>query len=244
MKRGFTLIELAIVLVIVGLLTGGILAAQTMIKTARMTRFINDLHHYEIAVKLFNENFKYWPGDYPAPVGECMLAADLCKGDGDGSIDYFATDHEGFIGIGQIVNVGYLSNLRTGYITAANLNTYIGSYIPKIAVDASGSIMLIKNTSTNGEMRIRVGSVSPLDTGSFTYDQMRYGVASAITGIALDSKIDDGQYDTGKFTAVRAENNNPAPSYDSTNECYTGAGPNYSMASVNERSCYFEYTID
>jgi prepilin-type N-terminal cleavage/methylation domain-containing protein len=36
MQKGFTLVELSIVLVIVGLLTGGILVAQSMVSTAKV----------------------------------------------------------------------------------------------------------------------------------------------------------------------------------------------------------------
>lgn len=77
MKRGFTLVELAIVLVIIGLLVGGILAAQSMILTAKVNRLITDLHSYEIGVKNFYNNFRYYPGDAPQFTP---------PGDGDGAL--------------------------------------------------------------------------------------------------------------------------------------------------------------
>lgn len=48
MKRGFTLVELSIVLVIIGLLVGGILAAQSMISTAKLNVIRICFHMREI----------------------------------------------------------------------------------------------------------------------------------------------------------------------------------------------------
>ena len=63
-KKGFTLVELSIVLVIIGLLIGGILAAQSMIKTAKITGIIKDLGQYDAAFSLFRSKYNgTLPGD-------------------------------------------------------------------------------------------------------------------------------------------------------------------------------------
>lgn len=62
-RRGFTLVELAIVIVIVGFLTGGILVAQSMIHGVKINRLISDLKQYEIAVVQFQSRFNQYPGD-------------------------------------------------------------------------------------------------------------------------------------------------------------------------------------
>lgn len=62
-NRGFTLVELSIVLVIIGLLIGGILVAQSMITTARITKIASQLQQYEVAVQNFRTNYKQLPGD-------------------------------------------------------------------------------------------------------------------------------------------------------------------------------------
>ena len=61
MKRGLTLVELSIVLVIIGLLVGGILAAQSMISTAKLQKLVRDLSQYEIATNNFKLNYNYYP---------------------------------------------------------------------------------------------------------------------------------------------------------------------------------------
>ena len=63
MKKGFTLVELAIVLVIIGLLIGGILAAQSMIQTARLQAQIRQINEFDIAVSNFVTKYNSIPGD-------------------------------------------------------------------------------------------------------------------------------------------------------------------------------------
>ncbi len=65
MKNGFTLVELSIVLVIIGLLTGGILVGQSLIESAKTSKLIRDLGQYEVAIKLFRNTYKALPGDSP-----------------------------------------------------------------------------------------------------------------------------------------------------------------------------------
>ncbi len=63
MKRGFTLVELAIVLVIIGLLIGGILAAQSMINAAKIQTFVRQVQQFDVAVSNFKTKYKGLPGD-------------------------------------------------------------------------------------------------------------------------------------------------------------------------------------
>lgn len=63
-NTGFTLVELSIVLIVIGLLVGGILAAQSMVKTAQITKVIRQLQSYDIAVANFGTKFNNQiPGD-------------------------------------------------------------------------------------------------------------------------------------------------------------------------------------
>src|SRR5688572_26961908 len=66
MRKGFTLVELSIVLVIVGLLTAGILVAQSMISTARIQSFVRQIQEFDIAVTNFKTKFNGLPGDSTA----------------------------------------------------------------------------------------------------------------------------------------------------------------------------------
>ena len=65
-RKGFTLIELAIVLVIIGLLIGGILAAQSMIETAKINAQIKQLQQLDITTQNFLGKYNRLPGDINA----------------------------------------------------------------------------------------------------------------------------------------------------------------------------------
>ena len=62
-KKGFTLVELSIVLVIIGLLIGGILVAQSLIDSTKMQAFIRQTGQYDSAIALFEDKFGDLPGD-------------------------------------------------------------------------------------------------------------------------------------------------------------------------------------
>ncbi len=62
-KAGFTLVELAIVLVIIGLIVGGVLVGQDLIKAAEMRSTIGQYEKLNAAVNTFRTRFNGIPGD-------------------------------------------------------------------------------------------------------------------------------------------------------------------------------------
>ncbi len=65
-RRGFTLIELAIVLVIIGIILGAILKGQSLINNARAKRTLNDMRGLEAMAWTFYDRYGRFPGDCPA----------------------------------------------------------------------------------------------------------------------------------------------------------------------------------
>jgi prepilin-type N-terminal cleavage/methylation domain-containing protein len=69
-KGGFTLIELSIGLVIIGLLISGILAGQSLIEAAKINKVVHQLRQYDIAISNFRSKYNQYPGDsniFPSP---------------------------------------------------------------------------------------------------------------------------------------------------------------------------------
>ena len=62
-QSGFTLVEIAIVLVIIGLLLGGVLKGQELINSAKIKNVANDLNGISTAVYAYQDRFKALPGD-------------------------------------------------------------------------------------------------------------------------------------------------------------------------------------
>ena len=84
-QSGFTLIEIAIVLVIIGLLLGGVLKGQELINTARVRALSNNIDGITSAWFSFSDRYRAFPGDYlQATVNLPNIAP---YGDGNGFID-------------------------------------------------------------------------------------------------------------------------------------------------------------
>ena len=69
-QSGFTLIEIAIVLVIIGLLLGGVLKGQELITSARVRNLISQQDGVKAAYFGFLDRFRALPGDYSQAIGQ------------------------------------------------------------------------------------------------------------------------------------------------------------------------------
>lgn len=91
--QGFTLVELAIVMTIVGLLIGSLLKGQEMIANARMNATITQIQAYKAAVISFEDIYRGLPGDLrnsstriPGCNAGCETAYDAWHRNGDGVV--------------------------------------------------------------------------------------------------------------------------------------------------------------
>lgn len=62
-QSGFTLIEIAIVMVIIGVLLGGVIKGQELVNTAKEKRIYTDFKSLQAAVFVYNDRFGKYPGD-------------------------------------------------------------------------------------------------------------------------------------------------------------------------------------
>ncbi len=62
--RGFSLVELSIVLVILGLITGGILSGKSLIRAAELRSVVTEYQHHLTAVSMFQDQYEAIPGDF------------------------------------------------------------------------------------------------------------------------------------------------------------------------------------
>ena len=85
-QSGFTLIEIAIVLVIIGLLLGGVLKGQAMMDNAKIKRASNDFNGISAAIYSYMDRYAALPGDDPNAFARWGLSAAIAS-QGDGIID-------------------------------------------------------------------------------------------------------------------------------------------------------------
>jgi len=83
-QAGFTLVEIAIVLVIIGLLLGGILKGQEMITQAKIKNLINDMNGVSAAMNSYQDRYRALPGDDKNAGGRWVNTT--APGNGDGVV--------------------------------------------------------------------------------------------------------------------------------------------------------------
>ena len=115
-QRGFTLIEIAIVLVIIGLLLGGVLKGQELINTARVRALNNSVDGITAAWFSFQDRYRSFPGDYSqAAVNIPGVATAAAANAGNGLVD---TDEERAFVWTHLQAAGYITGSFDGVAVA------------------------------------------------------------------------------------------------------------------------------
>jgi len=131
---GFTPIQIAIVLLIVGLLFGGVLKGQELITSARVRHLVSQQEGIKAAFFGFQDRFRARPGDYAAAARtlRCGGAPTCLNGNGNGVIETSASPaadsevHEEILVWMHLTSAGFLNGsytMNTGEIAATDANT-------------------------------------------------------------------------------------------------------------------------
>ncbi|RLA94112.1 MAG: prepilin-type cleavage/methylation domain-containing protein [Deltaproteobacteria bacterium] len=94
-ENGFTLIEMAIVLVIIGLILGVVLNGQNLIRSAKKKRLISHFREFEASFNTFYDRYGQYPGDENDIKGIPFPEGDTENGNGNGFIDGAEDDNFG-----------------------------------------------------------------------------------------------------------------------------------------------------
>jgi prepilin-type N-terminal cleavage/methylation domain-containing protein len=163
MNKGFSLIELSIVLVILGLLTGGILAGQSLIRAAELRSVTADMDRYKTAVSAFRGKYFALPGDMPnatkfwgvanATPATCRTTASTdettCDGDGNGIIQDITGSSEIYRAWQHLANAGLVEGSYQGNPGSGSVYDYdIGRNAPRSKISNAGFGLQLYDQST------------------------------------------------------------------------------------------------
>lgn len=199
-QSGFTLIEIAIVLVIIGLLLGGILKGQELITSARVRNIIAQLDGTKAAFFGFQDRYRALPGDFSA--ASTQIAGVAFKGNGDGQI----------LGEEAIAVWDHLSH--AGFIN--------GTYVYKAAtIDATTT----PNNPYGAPLQLIYDNVYADAAAPTPRTNLKTGPQIPVNILAeIDRKIDDGNALRGSMRFSAYQGN--AAAAPVAGQCYdTNPGP-------------------
>ena len=217
-KQGFTLIELSIVLVIIGLIVGGVLVGQDLIKAAEVRATISQIEKYNTAVRTFQGKFGGIPGDITAATATSfgITAAAYTGatgiGDGNGIIqDSQSTNTNTPVGEPvifwqELSSAGLLdgnlgANLSTVGVTtaAASVLATATYYVPSAKLGRSNYIIVGSDNGINYYSITGLSGITAGAAGTATYTGANY--LTPIESYNIDKKVDDGAPNTGTVQA-------------------------------------------
>ena len=183
-RRGFTLVELAIVLVIIGLILGAILKGQELINNAKMKRLYNQYREVLAAVYTYYDRYGAFPGDDPTAATRWPGAP---YGDGDGLIGGFNIN----CGAGSSGESCYLWR----HLKLANIITGpLDNRAPK--------------NPYGGSVGVGYTTVQTLTTNWIGFNNIPGDVC-----VSIDQQYDDGVFNTGSIRGSGDYVTNPNANY-------------------------------
>jgi prepilin-type N-terminal cleavage/methylation domain-containing protein len=188
-RSGFTLIELSIVLVVIGLLIGGVLVGKDLIHAAELRSVVTDVNSIKIAISAYKLKYDYLPGDDPTAQRHFGAVAcpdddiptnQVCNGNGDGFIQDGVNQFETY----KVTEHLSLASLLPGSFTGKYGDPPAKLWQPS---KISGGVYRI---TTNPTVYGREGNYLLLGNPATFFTQG--SVLSSNDAYAIDGKIDDG----------------------------------------------------
>jgi prepilin-type N-terminal cleavage/methylation domain-containing protein len=222
-SNGFTLIELSIVLVIIGLIVGGVLVGRDLIAAATVRAQIGQIEKYNTAVNTFLSKYNCLPGDCvdAANFGFVARGSRPGEGDGNGIIEGYNFQGDTSQGVNQLggETLMFWMDLSAAKLIEGNFNQtdYLGNGNNHLSSEAPYFFPAAK---LGGGNYVSVWSLNDLNyfavcltaggwgdggfgvTGQIVTDQYAARGITVSQAYAIDSKMDDGLPQSGRVMAM------------------------------------------
>ncbi|MEB3701475.1 Type II secretion system GspH family domain protein [Candidatus Bealeia paramacronuclearis] len=187
LRDGFSLVELAVVLVIIGIIVAGVLKGRDLIENARLKRVISEVHEIQVAMSSFLDKFEALPGDFKK--ASLLIQSDLKDGNGDGIIggDGLDTSSEAFAAWSHLAESHFYEKIDTKERTAE-----FGKGSPSSSV--GGGFTIESNPKNLKGHWIILGNKNGKHGDG--------GLLTPTQAFTLDQKMDDGKANSGRVRVM------------------------------------------
>ena len=192
-QAGFTLVEIAIVLVIIGLLLGGILKGQEMITQAKIKNIINDMNGVTAAMNSYQDRYRALPGDDKNAATRWVSITSAGNGDGVVQDAYLATVPGTLTGQTGPESVFFWHHLRqAGFVSGTGADNPFNAVSGKMGVQTGAGL------STSAAPTTAPGATLTGFGGLILCS----GNLPDKVAISIDAQVDDGNGATGSVRAA------------------------------------------
>jgi prepilin-type N-terminal cleavage/methylation domain-containing protein len=198
-QTGFTLVEIAIVLVIIGLLLGGILKGQEMITQAKIKNVIADMSGVSAAMYGYQDRYRALPGDDKNATRWAGVTAPASGTTGNGVIE------GGWTTATTEATIFWEHLRRAGFVSGSGSENPFNAVSGKMGVQTSDGTAPGSATFANGVLSDGGGTPTV-----FTQLLLCSGNLPDKVAISVDAQMDDGDGKKGNVRAMKQAAPNPA----------------------------------
>lgn len=215
-QTGYSLVELSVALVIVGLMIGGITVGQSLIKAAELRTITTEFSKWQSAVNTFRQKYSQYPGDFDEATSvwgaeaSCPPAAgstltETCDGNGDGQIsqhDDFDELYESFLFWQHLAKAGLIEGTYSGSRGGAGPWKHIAGVNAPMS-EYPGAGWAAESNGDHADAHYNLDTHNSFVFGADGSDEAMYNpVLTAEDAWNVDQKIDDGRPGAGNVIAI------------------------------------------